>query len=402
LREPQAEAMAMFVVLLAIATIAMVAVFTDAAASVSDFEQGRLHGRYIAALLPLLLGYAVAGVERFRAGAVAVFALISLWSFVLLGNRVFKLYPWDYPDLFGLFRAITGRWSFDGALAWPFITTVAVGTACWLAFAFGRHRRPIYATFLVVAMLLAHIQTGAWLASQSRYSQASIDAGNAIAVYLGEQSPGTGMIATTDRFGQASYLLASLDSLQYVRWVQGRETLRLVDLPGTVHWLIADEKVDVDISTAAILRFGPYRLFLLDRLVPWPLLPEQRVWNGNPISIAFADPGGLVTFQGFNAAEPWGRWSDSSDAFVELPVKIQGPVRIRLFGWSSDPQGDDVTLKLGDSMAVIRMSGLGSDYTISLTPSREVGRLYIHANRVEHSGPRSLGVAVARVGIDRP
>jgi hypothetical protein len=390
------------IVLIIFATVAMVAVFTDAAAAGSDFEKWRLHGRYVAALLPLMLGYAVAGVDSARPWAIAGLGLIALWTFALVGNQIFQIYPWDYPDLMGLFALTPGRWSFDGAIAWTCYTTLGLGTACWVVFMLSGHRRVVYVFFVAGALLLAHAQTGAWLAAQVRNSQPSIDAGNGMAAYLGEQPAGTGMIATADRFGQVSYLLAAIDSMQYVRWIHHHEVVRRGGLPKRVHWLVADDAVAVDIPTAAMMRFGPYRLFLIDGATPWPSVPDQTTWDDKPLSIVLADPGGLTTFTGFNAPEGWGRWSESTNASIELPVRVQGPVLISVFGWSSNPQGDDVVFQLGDSEMTIHMTGQGADYKAVLNPHHEAGRLYVKGSRIETSGPRKLGVALARIELKRP
>lgn len=395
-------AMAAFVLLLVLALVAMVAVFTDAAAAGSAFEKGRLHGRYLALLFPLLLSYAVAGVYRAPSKLLSALGLIALWSFALVGTDAFQLYPWDYPDAFGFFTPTPGRWSFDGAFAWTWGGTLAVGTVAWLAFAFAPYRRAVYATFVLAMLLLAHLQTGAWLASQSRYAQPSIDAGNAIAAYLGEQPAGRGLIATTDRFGQASYLLSAIDSLQYVHVLRADETLRGDALPVGVQWVVAGPDIHVDLPSAAMLPFGPYRLYLLGSGVSWPTVPVRKAWDGKPLALSMADAGGLTTFDQFNAAEPWGRWSSGKTASITLPVRVSGPVVVTFFAWSSGKEGDELTLELGDSTATVPITGTGADYTVTLSPGEQTERLFIRCHRLEGSGPRQLGVAVARIHFQRP
>jgi hypothetical protein len=395
-------AVAMFVLLLVLALVAMVAVFTDAAAAGTDIEKGRLHGRYLALLFPLLLGYAIAGVYRTRASVLSALGLLALWSFALVGTSVFQLYPWDYPDAFGFFKPTPGRWSFEGALSWTCIGTLVVGTLAWLAFAVSPYRRAAYGLFVLATMILAHLQTGTWLAAQSRYAQSSIDAGNAVAAYLGERPAGSGMIATTDRWGQVTYLLAAIDSMQHVRMLHADETLRESTVPAGVQWIVVGSDIQVDLPSAAQMSFGPYRLFLLANGVEWPKIPMRKTWDGKPLLIALANAGGLTVFDHFNAAEAWGRWSSGPEASIVLPVRISDTVDIRFFAWSSTPQGDDVTFQLGDSEAMVHVTEKGADYEVTLSPRGESERLFIRCHHVETSGSRPLGVAIAKLQFLRP
>lgn len=395
-------AMALLILLLVLALVAMVAVFTDAAAAGSDFEKGRLHGRYLALLFPLLLGYAVAGVYKTPAKVLAALGLLALWTFAWFGTQIFQLYPWDYPDAFGFFTPTPGRWSFDGALPWTCTWTLIAGTLAWLVFAVSRYRRAVYGVFVLAVMVLAHFQAGAWLAAQSRYAQVSIDAGNAVAAYLGDQPAGKGMIATTDRFGQASYLLAAIDSLQHVDVLRPGQALRESAVPAGVQWVVAGSDIEVDLPSAAELPFGPYRLYLLGSGVNWPTVPMRKVWDGEPLLISPADAGGLTTFDHFNAAEPWGRWSSGTDASIALPVRVSGTVVVTFFAWSATPEGDDVTLELGDSKATVHVTGKGADYTVTLSPGKEAERMFVRCHHLEASGPRQLGVAMARLQFQRP
>jgi hypothetical protein len=395
-------AAATFVLMLVLALVGMVAVFTDAAAAGSDFEKDRLHGRYLAILFPLLLAYAVAGVYKTPAKLLAALGLLALWTFALLGPGIFQLYPWDYPDAFGFFTPTPGRWTYDGALSWTCMAILIVGTLAWVTFAVSPYRRAAYAAFALGLMLLSHLQTGAWLAAQSRYAQPSIDAGNAVAAYLGEQPAGKGMVVTTDRFGQASYLLAAIDSLQYVRVLHADETLREKTLPASVQWVVAGSDIQVDLPSAAELSFGSYRLYLLGNDVTWPTVPARKAWDGKPLLISLASAGGLTTFDHFNAAEPWGRWSSAEDASIALPVRIDGTVTITFFAWSIKPEGDDVTLALGDSKATIHVMGTGADHSVTLSPSNDAERLFVSVRHLETQGPRQLGVAIARLQFQRP
>jgi hypothetical protein len=403
-REPiAADSLATFVALLAIAMVTMVALFTDVAVTQDPSEAYRLHGRYLAALFPLLLGVALArGVELRRGRWVALAGFLAIVTVFWAGNRYLHIYPWDYPELMSLFNPREGRWAFDGWLHWPAAITVAGALVCWGFYATGR--RGAYAAFFVVAMICGQIQMSRWVSAQSAVAAPIVRDGEAIADYLGgHPREGSGVIITRQRWSEITYLLAALDSLQHVMVVDGRSPIRMTDLPESVSWAVVEPGIgDVAFAGAAQLQFGRHRLFLLGDNVPWPVLGEKIQWKGEAINISLAKLPRGGHLEGFNTPEPWGAWSSSKNlAAVNLPVKVSGPVTIRFFGWLPDPNGGNVEVSLGDASSTVQLGGAGSDHEVRLDVHAESDRLYFRVPTISSDGGRRLGVAIARVTVEK-
>jgi hypothetical protein len=403
-REPAAaDSLAMFVALFTVAMVAMVALFTDVAVAQESSEPYRMHGRYLAALFPLLLGVALAGAAERRSGRwVALAGFAATASTFYLGNRYLRIYPWDYPELMALFRPREGHWSFDGWLRWPATVTLAAGLVCWSLYALGR--RAAYVAFFAIAMVCGQLQMSRWIAAQSAVAVPIVSDGRAIADYLGgHPREGSGVVVTRQRWAEITYLLAALDSLQHVMLVDGQKPIRTTDLPGNVSWVVVEPGIDdVMFAGAAELHFGRHRLFLLRDDVPWPITGQKAVWKGEPMSIALAELPIGAHLEGFNAPEPWGAWTGNKDsAAVSLPVGVSGPVVVRFFGWLPDPNGGDVEVSLGDASSTVHVGGTGADHEVRLDVPAQSDRLYFKAPMILNDGGRPLGVAISRVTLEK-
>lgn len=392
---------ALFVALMLAAFVSMVALFTSSAAMGSDFERDRLHGRYLAGLLPFLLAYSVWASSRAVGRIVPVLAIGALASFVFVGSELYRIFPWDYPDVFGFFRPIPGAWTFDGALNWPVWWLLALGSGCWLlALRFSTARWPFVA-FSLAWMLAAHTQMGRWQAYMSGYNLPIIAAARAIDSFLGDVPAGSGLIATSDRYGQTSTLLMGLDSPQYVRAFAADAMLGPSDIPEGVRWVVTPRSMGVDIEGIAELDFGNQRLVLLDRKYRWPRIERKADWDGQPILIDISTTGQTSLLHGFNDAEEWGSWSRTEIAFVELPSRIKGPVVLDFFAWQVGGHPDSMLrVALGNATAKIRLDDTGRDYRVELNPTESDDRIMFVSKVVRQPGEsRGLGVAIARLRV---
>ena len=389
----------LFLFLLTAAMLCMVALFTDAAAAGSAFERGRLHGRYLEALLPFLLAYGMWWTGRGAPRWLALVGLAAMATFVLWGRFWFHLYPWDYPDLFGLFDHKLRYWGFDHMARWPLRLSLVLAAACWAAFLFTARRRVAYVVFVAGAMLAAHGQMSAWLRAENDLTRQVLADGAAIRAFLGETAPGSGLIATSERFGQASYLLAALDTQQHVLELTPGTALSPQRLPQGIDWVVAPAAMEVQLPEAWKIDFGGQRLYLLEGSRVRPVAPQKPRWDGKPLLIDTSSTGNPARFQGFRPGEAWGRWSTARRSSIELPAQVQGRVRIEFFGWVGDAaKSPAVTVGLGDAAASVPMTAQGQDHQLVLDVRTPADKLWFEVEPVDDGGV-PLGVAMSRVRV---
>jgi hypothetical protein len=389
----------LFVFLLAAAMLCMVALFTDAAAAGSEFERGRLHGRYLEALLPFLLAYAMwwtgSGAPRW----LALVGLAAMVTFVLWGRFWFHLYPWDYPDLFGLFDHKLRYWSFEHMARWPLRLSLVLSLVCWAAFLFTACKRVAYVVFVAGCMLAAHGQMAAWLKAENDLTRQVLTDGTAIRAFLGDTAPGSGLVATYERFGQASYLLAALDTQQHVLELAPGSALSPQRLPQGIDWVVAPAAMDVQLPEAWKLDFGSQRLYLLEGSRVRPIAPQKPRWDGKPLQLDTSSAANPARFRGFRPGEAWGRWSTARRASIELPAEVLGRVRIEFFGWVGDAsESPTVSVGLGDAEASVPMTAQGQDHQLVLDVKTPADSLWFEVEPVDNGGV-PLGVAISRVRV---
>ncbi|MGO4702306.1 glycosyltransferase family 39 protein [Dyella sp. 2RAB6] len=390
----------LFLFLLAAAMLCMVALFTDAAAAGSEFERGRLHGRYVEALLPFLLAYGVWWSGRGASRWVALLGFAAMATFVLWGRFWFHLYPWDYPDLFGLFDRKIPYWGFDHVVRWPLRLSLVLALVCWAAFAFTRHRRFAYLVFVAGSMLAAHGQMSAWLKAENGLTRQVLADGAAIRAFLGEDVPGTGLVATYERFGQASYLLAAMDTQQHVLELAPGAALDAQRVPKGIRWVVAPAAMEVRLPQAWKIDLGSQRLYLLEDSRVRPVAPQKPLWDGQqPLQIDTGSAANPARFQGFRPGEGWGRWSTAQRSNIELPALVSGRVRVEFFGWVADVSKiPSVSVGLGNAVASVPMTAQGQEHQLVLEVKTPTDSLWFESATVNDGGV-PLGVAVGRIRV---
>ncbi len=394
---------ALFVALTLAAFLLMVALFTSSAALGNDFERDRLHGRYLAGLLPFLLAYSVWASSRGSRRFVPLLAMAALVGFVLVGPTMYHPFPWDYPEAFGFFRPVLHGWTFDGALTWPGWWVLVIGIGCWLLALRFRPSRWPFVAYALVWMLAGHAQMWKWQVFQSVQNRPTVLAAEGINRFLGDVPVSSGLIATSDRYHQASTLLMGLDSPQYVRTFAADATLGPTDVPEGVHWLVVPRSMGVDVAGSAELDFEDQRLVLLDGTYKWPRISRKSNWDGHPIAIDTSQVGQSSLLHGFNDAEEWGSWSRIETASVELPVRVSGPLVLNFFAWQvADHPDFALRIVLGDAVKEIRLGATGQDCRVELSPTEPGDRIVFESKVVRQPGEsRGLGVALARLRISR-
>src|SRR5690606_4377030 len=98
--------------------LAMTAYFSASVGANSPGEADRLHGRYLGSaliILPFFYFMFLDRCDRRSVKAVSLTGIGACAAFLFFIYPGFKIYPWDYPELFGFFVAPNHySWSHDG------------------------------------------------------------------------------------------------------------------------------------------------------------------------------------------------------------------------------------------------------------------------------------------------
>ena len=247
---------ALFVLMLLAAFLGMIAVFTVSATGVNEFEKYRLHGRYLAPVLPLLLGCSVWASGHMRQRLAPVLGIVALVTLVFVGRGRYKIFPWDYPEIFGLFGKGIHYWGFEGVLSWTVWLILLSGVVAYAMQLRGLRSRAWYIVFVTTWAIASHLQMTRWLDFHVEANRATVAAADAIEAYLGSTPAGSGLVVTFDRYGEAPFLLMGFDHLQHVKALTKDQAVTDVDIPPGATWVVAPRDAVVDLPGFETHAFG--------------------------------------------------------------------------------------------------------------------------------------------------
>lgn len=243
------------------ATILMVSMFTYSSGTRSPFEAYRIHGRYYAHLLILILigGLSVRDWRRLLArplfsetGWLDGYRLIGIGWLICIPIFLtliwqFHVYPWDNPELYPLHRNELSAWKSSDhvtffAAAVPFVLALAA-----LAFV-AQSRRVV---MWLSAAVLAIFAMGT--ISNIRFQQAVItnnriltEAGRFARDQFPSSSDSNVLVVGTDRYGAMAYLLFGMKCRCHVRSMPEGSQLTRSDLPAGVRMIFAVRSYPLD------------------------------------------------------------------------------------------------------------------------------------------------------------
>ena len=367
----------------------------------------RLHGRYLGSALVTLPFFYFAFVENARMRAIrrmAIAGVLICIPFHFWVERAFKLYPWDYPELFAFF-------SFPNHYHWGFGGRNHIGrlafTVCALGFVATCIRPALFRAAmtlqLALLLLLGHVQMQRWLHAHMQMNGANIDMSAALGKVLQPAQPGDGLLIGDQRYGSMSYTLFNLGSAPRVLVKAPGATITAADVKDA-KWVVTAAAYDVEFPHRSLIRFGALTLYPLHAVDPVVVTPEKHDWNGTPFVVQLGSIEGAATpLQGFNAPEEWGAWTSQPTAAVELPDFVNGDIVVEFFGWTiPENLGNDLQVTIGDGVAALKMTGQGADYWVELHVSRRSDRIGLAIPTFRPTGSaRDMGVAIARLKISR-
>ena len=391
--------------------IAVVSGFTQLVGAGNSSEAGRLHGRMVNFLLPLLLAEGIHLATQppqrwFRAFAIvwAVAGLAILFWVV----PQFAIYPWYIAELFALFRHpnhYSWNWTWRGAALGEYVGWIVLAlaiVAIWRADIAPRLAVAAFAAFMLVAQLQANV----WAYSQSSTTvREYADAASSVKTLVGSRqgSEGKGLVVGSDRFLRMSMVLFHLGAAQHVKQLPVGQTIKAGDIPEGVEWMVLTDQYPVEVPYAKSLRVGVLELYTFRNTPPYVFASEKALWKGAPISLKFGDTGDVGTLSGFNAPEPWGSWSAREDAYVLLPSLVEGPITLRMFGWTVAPNlVRPLRIRIGETTQDMQLTDKPAWHQLSFDVRQPADRVsFIYPPYRETPWARPVGVGISEIQISR-
>jgi hypothetical protein len=266
--------LALFAVLCALGTFAMVSVFTHVIGIATASEGGRIHGRYWGFLVPLFVTVTIAlfalssrghdvlpRVSRWlERGAGAVW-LVVIAVFALVTSSAFAIYPWDFPELFAFYRPLDGRLFIPAWLPssfWILTTLLAVCASAYLLSL--PARRLFYAATLAALFAISNIKTTAWQMDYVSEIRPLVDAAQAATRIVGRQSEG--LFVAPEYWGRAPYVMFQLPLRTFVAIKPANVAMKEADVPPSARWVLTMTAYPIEFRYTKVYPLASLTLYL--------------------------------------------------------------------------------------------------------------------------------------------
>lgn len=337
-----------FTFLATLITMALTINLTAYLGNHSPSQFTRLYGRYYSFVLFLyLIGYFILQEKSLAPlsppGGWRLWGIISLIAAVLMFwvQRVFNIYPWDYPELFS-----TSLWSREQLLGLPIIM-IGIIVYAFISIKPKLHL-VLYPLFLFSLFIMSQFQVIGWQFERvSEYGAPAVQ-GRALRDLIPEADRSQGTVIGPDRYGEAAIFLFGFSSDPRVLKLPQGDKITMDMLPPGTDWVILLGKYDLDLPVKSSLSTDDVWLGWLS--TSSPVIHERvEAWDGTPLDFKFGRGGGnTYMLDQFNQPEIWGTWSAADNSKIILPVLISGKLRIEMVGWiNSESSAQQLNLILG-------------------------------------------------------
>jgi hypothetical protein len=263
-----------FSIFAALSVFAMVSVFTHKVGAGNAFEANRIHGRYWCFLFPLLIVITIAffqfaklgdeirpKVSRWLERVAGLGWLSAILIFGVWVSAVFSLFPWDFPELFALYRPINPNWGTTAWVPYSFTIVMALLSVCALAYLFRiPGRRLCYVVSLAITLIIGNLNTTGWQLEIMPNMRPLVDAGQATTRIVGRQSEG--LFVTPEYWGWPMYLLFQLPLRSVVAIKPTTAVLTDADLPTSARWVVTASPYRVEFHYTIAVPFTSVTLYL--------------------------------------------------------------------------------------------------------------------------------------------
>jgi len=407
------EKLALFTLAGTFATIVMVAYFSFKAGLLVDTEGNRLFGRYFMHLFPIYVALSCLvawprdpndfgdigrSINTRWFGLTWAISLFATWGI----SRNIHLFPWDYPELFGIFSAQNDYWQWTGPI-WPrYAIAVGAIVAISACLAWPRKIASWILAFSLLSSLTSLYATASWqkfhLAANSPASRAAAT----IADLLGPQRLSISTLVGEDRYGRMANILYGLRGNPFVLATGDAAITRPKQLNPATKFVIADTfGTKIDIPYAASLRVGTLTVYSLSPDAALGTEHPLPLWDRQPFVARLDNDQPNVGLTGFNLPEPWGAWTAQSQGIIRLPFRIYGRLRISFRSWVVQivPKVD-ATIVMGSEQIAYHPTASPVEYSFLINVPMSTDRLFVaypvyRPDRFQ----RALGVAITNFTI---
>ena len=393
------------------AFIAMIAHYTHYIAFGGASLSNLLLGRYLIVLFPSLLlitAHLCSALQRpsesqlgsylrnrWVIGTFLLTVIVTCWLL-----RHAKLFPWDYPELFGLYSQPNSYWGWVAPLhlRTPILATgLLLLLACLI--------RPFYVAQLFV--LAQAMFFGAslflvtfWQETHARtYAAPIAAAGRILRTEVGPEGEDL-LLVGSDRYGDVSYALCGLLANPWVKIFPNDAELPGSMVPPGVKVVATLGSYNIKFLFVSYTESGPLRIYGLDASTIHTYSLPAPFCDGKDLVIHTGNEERNAGLFGFNAPEPWGAWTSDDEAIVLLPCQIQGHLHLKFRSWVQTTDGSSVALTVGDAVLSFQpgTTPAGFDLPVSLACPADRIRVHYPATRA-NPWERRLGVALSEIAI---
>jgi hypothetical protein len=402
--------LAILTVISAATFITMVAHYTHHASIDGPTESNRLLGRYLMVTFPSLLIITchvlsvLLGKTETRLSCcvrnrwfIGGFALVAIGTIWFLTQS--KLFPWDYPELFGLYSQTNNYWDWKGPIGLR-IPVLAAGLSILLAcLILPRYTPRLLVLGQTMIFSASLFLVTFWQETHARINKPLAAAGRILRHETGPNAEDLLLVGGA-RFGDVSYALCGLLGDPWVTILNQDSDLTASMIPSGVKTVATLGSYNVKFPFASYSERGPLRIYGLDASMIRTYSVPPSLWDGKEFVVRTGGNAPNAALFGFNPPEPWGAWTADDDAIILLPYRIQGTVHLRFRSWVLAKEKQTVALTIGDVETTFQPGNAPVEFNLPVSLNSPVDRLHIHFPGTRGTPwERRVGVALSEIAI---
>jgi hypothetical protein len=259
----------LFLIILFIADLFMISIFSVNVSNVSYSESSRLHGRYLLPLIvymPVLTFYFINKIRttfshiRFF----LFFNIAALFLFIYFVKSSYKIYPWDYPELFVFFSEHNFyNWTFSSP---SFLSFYLIIFILLFGFLFSVYRPNFFKFFsiinLCILLIFGNLREFLWAKSHLTNNSNAIFSGQFFNRSIESSNPGDGLFIGNERYGSDAYFLLNFSRSPYIFQLPSGYVVDQ-SIVKEFKWVVMSNDYVVKFPYKSSLRYNNYGIYFI-------------------------------------------------------------------------------------------------------------------------------------------